>query len=241
MLTIRNVSTVFVCRVSLQRAWNRRFCWCCGIACARALPPRRKNQHGCYLQHLSFFSCFGFDTFDFLFVVSTIIRCIVWSSFLALLISKFSFFCCFVCFPLAWWLLLFACTFLLCAQAIHLFFTLVSFLGYSFWFIWVFFLPKTIHVLSFTFIFVYIFFSLNFARAFHIQDLNMLSMKRQSKVPFIGVSCSLFIVRRIMCRSTYALKFGRKTTSSDVSLHDDIFSNTIQRWHKHSHNPRAIL
>lgn len=75
MLTIRNVSTVFVCRVSLQRAWNRRFCWCCGIACARALPPRRKNQHGCYLQHLSFFSCFGFDTFDFLFVVSTIIRC----------------------------------------------------------------------------------------------------------------------------------------------------------------------
>lgn len=213
----------------------------CGIARARALPPRRKNQHGCYLQHLSFFPCFGFDTFDFLFVVSTIIRCnsLVFvscsSHFKVLFLSLFRVFS-------RGMMVASICMHISIVRASNSFVFHVGFFSWLFLLIHLgfFFLFQkpfmSCHLHLFSYIF---FFSLNFARAFHIQDLNMLSMKRQSKVPFIGVSCSLFIVRRIMCRNTYALKFGRKTTSSDVSLHDDTYTNTIQRDSTNIHTIRA--
>lgn len=213
-----------------------------GVAVSRALvrATAKKKPAWVLLATLVFFSCFGFDTFDFLFVVSTIIRCnsLVFvscsSHFKVLFLSLFRVFS-------RGMMVAAICMHISIVRASNSFVFHVGFFSWLFLLIHLgfFFLPKTIHVLSFTFIFVYIFFSLNFARAFHIQDLNMLSMKRQSEVPFIGVSCSLFIVRRIMCRSTYALKFGRKTTSSDVSLHDDTYTNTIQRDGTNIHTIRA--
>lgn len=156
-----------------------------------------KSQHGCYLQHLSFF-CFGFDTFDFLFVVSTRRRCNRLFFFFFLLQSSVAPFpfndsldgcrCCCCC----------CCCYLhahfYCARSSNSFVFHVGFCSLFFLHIYFLHLLFCFRILQ----------EKESARSFHIQDLNMLSMMRQSKVPFIGVSCSFAVCTMYDVR-TYTL------------------------------------